>query len=149
VAKDAQKHFLTVLDAGDLMIKGKVDDTLCLLHGENPPSDCRIHDIPPEEPPGADKLSKETMPTHMMVPTVADFKVTHRVHIRIVFKEVCETLYVVRNLCGVMQMLLDVLKGANMRSSRHIVHLTGLWYFSYCTRVVGFTGTLVPAISCR
>ena len=125
-AKDAQKHFLTVLDAGDVMIEGKVDDTFCLLRGENPPSDCRMYEVPPEEPPSSDKLSKETTPTRTTVPVVADFKVTHRVHIRIVFKEVCETLYAVRDLGGVVQMLLDVLKGVNVSSSRRFVHLIGL-----------------------
>jgi len=124
--EDVQKHFLTVRDAGDVVIKGKVDDTLCLLRGENPPSDCKMYEIPPEEPPSTDKLSKETTTTHTTVPPVADFKVSHRVHIRIVFKEICETLYSVRDLRGVMQMLLDVLKGVNARSSRRFIHLTGL-----------------------
>ena len=113
--EDVQKHFLTVRDAGDVVIKGMVDDTLCLLRGENLPSDCKMYEIPPEEPPSTDKLSKETTTTHTTVPSVSDFTVSHRVHIRIMFKEVCETLYAVRDLRGVMQMLLDVLKGANAR----------------------------------
>ena len=125
-AKDAQKHFLTILDADDVVIDGKQDDTLRLLGGQNPPSDCKMLEIPPEEPPSADKASKETTPSHTTVPAVADFKVTHRVHIRIVFQEVCETLDSVRDLRGVMQMLLDVLKGVYTRTSRRFDCLTPL-----------------------
>ena len=125
-AKDAQKHFLTILDADDVVIDGKQDDTLRLLGGQNPPSDCKMLEIPPEEPPSADKASKQTTPSHTTVPAVADFKVTHRVHIRIVFQEVCETLDSVRDLRGVMQMLLDVLKGVYTRTSRRFVCLTPL-----------------------
>ena len=125
-AKDAQKHFLTVLDVDDVVIDGKQDDTLRLLGGQNPPSDCTMHEVPPEEPPSADKVSKETTASHTTVPEVADFKVTHRVHVRIVFKEVCETLDLVRDLRGVMQMLLDVLKGVNTRKSRCFACLTPL-----------------------
>jgi len=121
-AKDAKKHFLTVLDADDVAIKGNLDDTLCLLRGNDPPSECKIYEIPFEEPWDADELPRETTLTH----TVADFKVSHKIHTRIVFKEVCETLYSVRDLRGVMQMLLDVLKGVNARSSRRFIHLTGL-----------------------
>ena len=119
-AKDAQKHFLTVLDADDVVIEGNLDDTLRLLRGNNPPSDCKMYEIPLQEPPNEDELSIETTPTY----TVTDFKVSHKIHTRIVFKEVCETLYKVRDLRGLMQMLLDVLKGENARSSRRFVHLT-------------------------
>jgi len=119
-AKDAQKHFLTVLDADDVVIEGNLDDTLCLLRGNNPPSECKTYEIPLEEPSNADELPSETTLTH----TVADFKVSHKIHTRIVFKEVCETLYAVRDLRGVLQMLLDVLKGVIARSSRRTIHLT-------------------------
>ena len=87
-AKDAQKHFL---DANDVVIEGNLDDTHFLLHGSNPPSNCKMYEIPLQEPPDEDELSRDTTSTY----TVADFKVSHKIHTRIVFKEVCETLYAV------------------------------------------------------
>ena len=103
-----------------MAIEGNPDHTLGLLCGSNLPFHCKVYQTPPEEPPNADEPPEGSTPTHTTVESpVADFKATHRIHTRIVFKEVCD-------LRGDMQMLLGVLKGLNTRSSQFFVHLTDL-----------------------
>ncbi|KIM60288.1 hypothetical protein SCLCIDRAFT_967450 [Scleroderma citrinum Foug A] len=75
-----------------------------------------MYQTSPEEPPNADEPPEGSTPTHTTVESpVADFKVTHRIHTRIVFKEVCD-------LRGDMQMLLGVLKVLQLLHSSGWVH---------------------------
>jgi len=113
-AQNAEKCFLTVLNANDVTIKETQDNTLYRLRGRNPPSDCRMYEIPPEELPNSDKPRKGNTSSHPMVRQTANYQVNHRIHTRIVFQEVCETLYAVRDLRDVMQILLDVAKSMNI-----------------------------------
>lgn len=101
--------FLPVLNADDVTIKRTQDGTFYRLRGRNPPSDCKMHDIPTEEPPNSDKPPKWNTLSHPMVRQTTNYKVNwRRIHSRIVFQEVCETLNVVRDLYDVLQMLLGV-----------------------------------------
>ncbi|KAI5993502.1 hypothetical protein EDD15DRAFT_2529998 [Pisolithus albus] len=123
---EARKYFLTVLAAGDVIMDGKKDKTTSLLRdADELPPDFGLHRLP------ADDLL-EWKPTRSgegltpnfscVPPSVKNSKIHHRIHYRLVFKEVCQPLYDLKRLDTVFKVLMDIHKALQLLHSIGWVH---------------------------
>ncbi|KAL4068805.1 hypothetical protein V8B97DRAFT_1872938 [Scleroderma yunnanense] len=124
-AEADMKYFLTVLQASDVTVDGKKDDTDQLLHYLPLPTDCGWYSISPS--PGLSRTRHTSSvgcpPSynsrrHAPIPR----KIHHRTHSRIVFEEVCTPLFELRNLEDVFETLGDGLEGLRILHSINWVH---------------------------
>ncbi|KIJ10691.1 hypothetical protein PAXINDRAFT_101953 [Paxillus involutus ATCC 200175] len=123
-AEDAKKYFLTVLRAEDVSIKGGTDDTRQLLHGATTWGDCSWHDVwPDKEPSRRSHLSSvghaPACLTRQGIPPAASANIQHKIHFRIVFKEVCQPIFELKSLRDVLETLLHAVAGLKF------LHLAG------------------------
>ncbi|KAL4061808.1 hypothetical protein J3A83DRAFT_3097774 [Scleroderma citrinum] len=124
-AEEDMKYFLTVLQASDVTVDGKKDDTSQLLHHLFLPADCSWYTISPS--PG---LSRTRHTSSVGCPPSYNsrrhaskpLKIYHRTHGRIVFKEVCTPLFELRNLDDVFETLGSSLQGLRILHSINWVH---------------------------
>lgn len=114
-AEADMKYFLTVLQASDVTVDGKRDDTNQLLRYLPLPADCGWYTISPS--PGLSRTrhtSSVGCPpsynSHRHVPK--PLNIYHRTHSRIVFEEVCTPLFELRDLDCVFATLGDGLRGS-------------------------------------
>ena len=112
-AKDAREYFLTVIEAEDVKIDQSVDTTLSMLRDVNIPEDSKVHVIPAE--PAISSVmhssSKGHTPIYHIPLRVKPRDIHHRIHSRVVFGEVCQTLYDFDSFHAVLIILLRLLKG--------------------------------------
>jgi len=115
-AKADMKDFLTIREAADVAIDGKKDDTHLLLHYSPLPQDCGWHTISVNR---AFSWTRRTS-SEGCVPsdksnscrdTPKPIKTQHRIHCRLVFEEVCTTLFELANLDDAFETLQDGLQG--------------------------------------
>ncbi|KAG6327945.1 hypothetical protein ID866_11144 [Astraeus odoratus] len=89
----ARNCFLTVLHAEDVNIGENTDNTFLLFHGKALPPNCQIYRLPAEEAPSKVVHTPSvghppSYSTGSERPPLDPLKITHRIHTRIVFKEV-------------------------------------------------------------
>ena len=109
----ARGYFLTVIEAEDVKTDQSVDTTLSILHGVNIPEDSEVHVIPAE--PSISSIvhssSKGHTPTYHLPVRFKPRGIHHRIHSRVVFKEVCQTLYDFQGVRDVHIILAQLLRG--------------------------------------
>ncbi|KAI6032186.1 hypothetical protein BKA83DRAFT_4210425 [Pisolithus microcarpus] len=120
---EARDYFLTVLAAGDVIMDGKKDKTTSLLRDAD--------ELPPDFGLPADDLL-EWKPTRTgeglapkfscVPPSVKKSKIHHRIHYRLVFKEVCEPIHDLNRLDTVFKTLMDIHKALQLLHSIGWVH---------------------------
>ncbi|KAI6110910.1 hypothetical protein EDD16DRAFT_1897766 [Pisolithus croceorrhizus] len=123
--EEARKHFLTVLAAGNVMVDGKIDSTDCLLRGSDLSTDRTPHRLPAEEVPKGKPIrsGEGSTPIFRFAPySTKHSKVHHRTHFRLVFKEVCRSIYELRSLDTVFATLEDVREALQFLHSVDWVH---------------------------
>ncbi|KAG6327335.1 hypothetical protein ID866_11754 [Astraeus odoratus] len=123
----ARNCFLTVLHAEDVNIGENTDNTSLLFHGKALPPNCRIYRLPAEEAPSKVVHTPSvghppSYSTGSERPPLDPLKITHRIHTRIVFKEVCESLFQVRKLRDVLAMLRDAVKALQILHDAGWIH---------------------------
>ncbi|KAI6144040.1 hypothetical protein BKA82DRAFT_4179732, partial [Pisolithus tinctorius] len=123
--EEARKYFLTIIDAGDVMVNGMIDGTANLLHGSDLPADCTsyvlsVDGILKAKPTWS---SERLTPSFPRVPgATMHSKIHHRIHFRLVFKEVCTPIYELQHLGTVFKTLQDVYKALQFLHSAGWVH---------------------------
>ncbi|KAI6016909.1 hypothetical protein BKA83DRAFT_4329447 [Pisolithus microcarpus] len=109
---EARKYFLTVLAAGDVIVDGKKDKTASLLRdADELPPDFGLHPLPADDSPKwkPTRTGEGLTPNFSCVPpSVKKSKIHHRIHYRLVFKEVCEPIHDLKRLDIVFKTLMDV-----------------------------------------
>jgi len=108
------KYFLTIREAVDVTVDGKIDDTHQLLRSSPLPDNCVWRQISasPALSQTCHTLSVGYPPSDISGPDVPKpTGIHHRTHSRVVFAEVCTPLFEVRNLDDAFKMLQDALKG--------------------------------------
>ncbi|KAI5996896.1 hypothetical protein F5J12DRAFT_725499 [Pisolithus orientalis] len=114
VEQEARQYFLTVVEAGDVTVHGMIDGTTSLLHGSDLPADCAsyalsVDGILKAKPTRSSEGLAQSLPS---VPGATKHsKIQHRIHFRLVFKEVCTPIHELQHLGTAFQTLQDVLKG--------------------------------------
>lgn len=124
-ADEAEQYFLTVLEAGDVMVNGKIDDTVSLLRSSDLLADCTSYRLPADgmQKPKPTRSGEGLTPSFPCVPGPSNrSKVHHRIHFRLVFKEVCKPIYELQNLAAVFKILQDVHKSLQFLHSVGWVH---------------------------
>ncbi|KAI6107333.1 hypothetical protein EV401DRAFT_1892135 [Pisolithus croceorrhizus] len=123
--EEAMKYFVTVLAAGNVMVDGKIDSTDSLLRGSDLPAERSFYPPPVDEVPKAKLIrsGEGYTPTFPFVPCSTEYsKVPHRIHSRLVFKEVCQPIYELRTLDTVFATLEDTRKALQFLHSVDWVH---------------------------
>ncbi|KAI6111273.1 hypothetical protein F5141DRAFT_1214773 [Pisolithus sp. B1] len=121
--EEARKNFLTVLAAGNVMVDGNIDSTDCLLRGSNLSTDRAPHRVPVDEIPKEKPIrsGEGFTPIFRFAPySTKRSRVHHRTRFRLVFKEVCQSIYELPILDTVFATLEDARKGSlscNVRRS--------------------------------
>ncbi|KAI6017110.1 hypothetical protein EDC04DRAFT_2576906 [Pisolithus marmoratus] len=119
-ADEARKYFLTVLAAGNVMVDGKIDGADSLLRISDLPADCTSHPLPVDELSKPTWASEGLIPSSPYVPSPSKHsKVHHKIHSRLVFKEVCQPIYELWSLDTVFETLEDA------RNALQILHSVG------------------------
>ncbi|KAI6154649.1 hypothetical protein BKA82DRAFT_1005590 [Pisolithus tinctorius] len=122
---EARKYFLTVVEAGDVIVNGTVDGTASLLHESDLPADCSSYALPVDGKQKAEptKPSEGLPPSFSRTPGATKHsKIHHRIHFRLVFKEVCTPIYKLQRLDTVFQTLQDIHKALEYLHSVGWVH---------------------------
>jgi len=123
-AKADMRYFLTIREAADVAVDGKKDDTHLLLHYSPLPQDCCWHTI------SADPALSRTRHTSSVGYPPSDnscrdtpkpFKIHHRTHCRLVFEEVCTTVFELANLDDAFETLRDGLQGLLLTSFESVL----------------------------
>ena len=117
--EDARKYFLTVLQAEDVMIDGKTDNTLQLFRGCEVPDDCDWLNVRPEKEPSrrSHVLSTghtPTVPFREEMPArrkIKAGKISQKIHFREVFAELGTPIFDSNSLGDVLETLEHALKG--------------------------------------
>ena len=116
--EDARKYFLTVLQAEDVKIDDKTDDTLKMFHDCQVPDDCPWWDVSPEKDPSR----RSHFPSAGHIPTaplirahrnieVGNINICHKIHFRVVFAELGTPIFDLKLLGDVLETLEHALKG--------------------------------------
>ncbi|KAF8840149.1 hypothetical protein BDN67DRAFT_968957 [Paxillus ammoniavirescens] len=126
-AKEAKQSFLTVLRAEDVSIKRRTDDTLLMLHGRTTWGNCSCYDVwPDREPSRRSHVSSvghtPACFTRQGIPAAASAKIQHKKYFRIVFKEVCQPIFKLKNLSDVFEILLHAVAGLEYMHTAGWVH---------------------------
>ncbi|KAI5993484.1 hypothetical protein EDD15DRAFT_2529981 [Pisolithus albus] len=125
-ASDARKYFLTVLAAGDVMVHGKKDKTTSLLHdSKDLPPGFGLHPLPADDTPKCKptRTGEGLTPIFSCVPpSVKKSQIHHRIHYRLVFKEVCEPIHDLKRLDTVFKVLMDIHEALQLLHSIGWVH---------------------------
>ncbi|KAI5993507.1 hypothetical protein EDD15DRAFT_899625 [Pisolithus albus] len=123
---EARNYFLTVLAAGDVMVHGEKDKTTSLLRdADELPPDFGLHplradDLPEWKPT---RTGEGLTPNFSCVPpSVKKSKIHHRIHYRLVFKEVCQPIHDLKRLDTVFKVLMDIHKALQLLHSIGWVH---------------------------
>ncbi|KAI6000173.1 hypothetical protein F5J12DRAFT_951389 [Pisolithus orientalis] len=98
---EARKYFLTVVEAGDVIVNGTVDGTTSLLHTSDLPADCPSYALPVDG-------KWKAKPT--------------RIHFHLVFQEVCTPIYKLQHLDTMFQTLQDIHEALEILHSVDWVH---------------------------
>ncbi|KIJ10693.1 hypothetical protein PAXINDRAFT_101955 [Paxillus involutus ATCC 200175] len=125
--EDAKKHFLTVLRAEDVNVKGRTDDTLHLLHGETTLGDYSWYEVwPDREPSRRSHVSSvgrtPTCLTHQSIPVATSANIQHKKYFRIVFKEVCQPISELKSLHDALDTLANTVMGLRCLHTTGWVH---------------------------
>ncbi|KAI5993493.1 hypothetical protein EDD15DRAFT_2367230 [Pisolithus albus] len=123
---EARKYFLTVLAAGDVIVDGKKDKTTSLLRdADELPPDFGLHRLPTDDLPEwkPTRTGEWLTPNVSCVPlSVKKSQIHHRIHYRVVFKEVCEPIHDLKRLDTVFKVLMDIHKALQLLHSIGWVH---------------------------
>ncbi|KAI5994284.1 hypothetical protein F5J12DRAFT_962663 [Pisolithus orientalis] len=122
---EARKYFLTVVEAGDVIVNGTVDGTASLLHASDLPADCPSYALPVD----GKRKAKPTRSSEGLPPSFScvsgatnHSKIHHRIHFRLVFQEICTPIYKLQRLDTVFQTLQDIRKALEILHSVDWVH---------------------------
>ncbi|KAI5993487.1 hypothetical protein EDD15DRAFT_896386 [Pisolithus albus] len=123
---EARDYFLTVLAAGDVIVDGKKDQTTSLLRdADELPPDFGLHRLPADDLPEwkPTRTGEGLTPNVSCVPpSVKKSQIHHRIHYRVVFKEVCESIHDLNRLDIVFKVLMDIHKALQLLHSIGWVH---------------------------
>ncbi|KAF9233709.1 hypothetical protein BU15DRAFT_53550 [Melanogaster broomeanus] len=123
----ARKYFLTVLNAEDVEIHGSTDDTEQLLRGMALPEPLTLYDVTPDKAPS--QLSHTSsagnlpqLPFRRDITGRVSVTIHHKRHFRLVFAEVAEPAFQLKNLTAVTQTLGDAVKALKWLHGAGWVH---------------------------
>ncbi|KAI5984943.1 hypothetical protein EDD15DRAFT_2532928 [Pisolithus albus] len=123
---EARDYFLTVLAAGDVIVDGKKDKTASLLRdADELPPDFGLHRLPADDlPEWKPTRSSEGLTTNFssVPPSVEKLQIHHRIHYRVVFKEVCQPIHDLKRLDTVFKTLMDIHEALQLLHSIGWVH---------------------------
>ena len=119
--EDARKYFLTVLQAEDVKIDDKTDDTLKMLHDCQVPDDCPWWDVSPEKDPSRRSYLPsaghipiaplQEIRAHQKNIEAGNINICHKIHFRVVFAELGTPIFDLKLLGDVLETLEHALKG--------------------------------------
>ncbi|KAI5993508.1 hypothetical protein EDD15DRAFT_899602 [Pisolithus albus] len=125
-ASEAGAYFLTVLAAGDVIVDGKKDKTASLLRdADELPPDFGLHPLRADDLPEwkSTRTGEGLTPNFSSVPpSVEKLQIHHRIHYRVVFKEVCQPIHDLKRLDTVFKTLMDIHKALQLLHSIGWVH---------------------------
>ncbi|KAI5993486.1 hypothetical protein EDD15DRAFT_896360 [Pisolithus albus] len=123
---EARDYFLTVLAAGDVIMDGKKDKTTSLLRdADELPPDFGLHPLPADDlPEWKSTRTGEGLTSNFscVPPSVEKSQIHHRIHYRVVFKEVCQPIHDLKRLDTVFKTLMDIHKALQLLHSIGWVH---------------------------
>ncbi|KAI5993491.1 hypothetical protein EDD15DRAFT_2548104, partial [Pisolithus albus] len=123
---EARDYFLTVLAAGDVIVDGKKDKTTSLLcDADELPPDFGLHRLPADDlPEWKPTRSGEGLTPNVssVPPSVKKSQIRHRIHYRVVFKEVCQPIHDLKRLDTAFKTLMDIHKALQLLHSIGWVH---------------------------
>lgn len=124
--KFSNKSFLIVLAAGDVKVVGRTDSTVNILResdslAEYGPYPLPIDDIPKPKPIRSSEEGLTPSLPYVSRPAPHS-EIYHRIHCRVVFKEVCQPIYKLRSLDAVFETLEDARKALQFLHNVGWVH---------------------------
>ncbi|KAI6017109.1 hypothetical protein EDC04DRAFT_2902739 [Pisolithus marmoratus] len=122
-ANEARKYFLTVLAAGNVMVDGKIDGADSLLRISDLPADCTSYPLSVDELSTPARTGEGLSPSFPCVRGSAkQSRLHHKIHSRLVFKDVCQPMYELRSLDTVFETFEDARTALQFLHSVKWVH---------------------------